>query len=86
MENLRSLADKGIVLDITQWASAYGMKPQDFQRSLEWAHNDTTFIGNLTMLLNANTMQSSGEDNVGAPEKDSSERSDKTEEVSDYVD
>lgn len=85
-ETLRNFADKGIVLDATQWASAYGMKPQAFQRSLECAHNDTTFISNLTMMLNANTMQSSGEDNIGAPKKDSSERSDKTEEVSDYVD
>ncbi len=84
-ETLRNFADKGIVLDATQWASAYGMKPQAFQRSLECAHNDSTFISNLTMMLNVNTMPSSGGD-VGAPKKDSSERSDKTEEVSDYVD
>ena len=84
-ETLRNYADKGIVLDSTQWASAFGMKPQAFQRSLECAHNDTSFIGNLTMLLNANTMKQEEENNVGAPKKDSSERSDKTEEVEDYI-
>ena len=84
-ETLRNYADKGIVLDSTQWASAFGMKPQAFQRSLECAHNDTSFIGNLTMLLNANTMKQDEENAVGAPKKDSSERSDKTEEVEDYV-
>ena len=83
-ETLRNYADKGIVLDSTQWASAFGMKPQAFQRSLECAHNDTSFIGNLTMLLNANTMKQE-ENSVGAPKKDSSERSDKTEEVEDYT-
>ena len=82
-ESLRNYADKGIVLDSTMWASALGMKPQEFQRSLECAHNDTGFLGNLSMMLNANTMNSSGE--VGAPKKDSSERSDKTEEVDDYI-
>lgn len=84
-ETLRNFADKGIVLDSTQWASAFGMKPQAFQRSLECAHNDTSFISNLTMLLNANTMKQDEENAVGAPKKDSSERSDKTEEVEDYT-
>lgn len=84
-ETLRNYADKGIVLDSTQWASAFGMKPQAFQRSLECAHNDASFIGNLTMLLNANTMKQDEENAVGAPKKDSYERSDKTEEVEDYI-
>ena len=82
---LRNFADKGIVLDPTMWASALGMKPQAFQRSLECAHN-SAFVDNLTMLLNANTMKDSGEDSKGgAPEKDTLEKSDKTEEVQDYV-
>ena len=80
---LRNYADKGIVLDATQWASAFGMKPQAFQRSLECAHN-SDFIGNLTLMLNANTM-SSDESKGGAPKKDTSERSDKTEEVEEYT-
>ena len=82
---LKNYADKGIVLDATMWASALGMKPQTFQRSLECAHN-SDFIDNLTLMLNANTMKDSGEGgNVGAPKKDELDKSDKTEEVQDYI-
>ena len=70
------------------WSSALGMKPQDFQRSLECAHN-SNFTENLTMLLNANTMKDSGlgegENGSGAPKKEGLEKSDKTEEVQDYI-
>ena len=81
---LRNYADKGIVLDPTMWASALGMKPQAFQRSMECAHN-SNFIDNLTMLLNANTMKDGGGNLGGAPVKDTLEKSDKTEEVQDYT-
>ena len=83
---LRTYADKGIVLDPTMWASALGMKPQDFQRSLECAHN-SNFVDNLTMLLNVNTMKDGGmgDNEVGAPEKEGLEKSDKTEEVQDDI-
>lgn len=82
---LRNYADKGIVLDSTMWASAFGIKPQAFQRSIECAHN-SDFVDNLTMLLNANTMKNSGEESQsGAPEKDTLDKSDKTEEVQDYI-
>ena len=85
-EALRNYADKGIVLDSTMWASALGMKPQAFQRSLECAHN-SDFIENLTMMLNANTMKDGGAlgGDIGAPEKTGTDKSDKTEEVQDYV-
>lgn len=82
-ETLRNFADKGIVMDATMWASALGVKPQAFQRSLECAHN-SDFIQNLTLMLNANTM-SSDNDKGGAPKKDSSEKSDKTEKVEEYT-
>ena len=83
---LRGLADKGIVLDSTIWASALGISPQAFQRSMECAHN-SDFTENLTVLLNANTMKDGGFDGdkkVGSPEK-GIDKSDKTEEVQDYV-
>lgn len=83
-ESLRNFADKGIVLDSTMWASALGIKPQVFQRSLECAHN-SDFIDNLSMMLNANTMGNNSENEAGRPKKDSSERSDKTEEVDEYI-
>lgn len=76
---LRNYADKGVVLDSTMWASAFGMKPQAFQRSLECAHNDK-FLGNLSMMLNANTMKSSGQEEI-----DTKPQTDKTEEVQDSV-
>lgn len=81
-ETLRNYADKGIVLDSTMWASAMGMKPQDFQRSLECAHN-SEFIDNLTMLLNANTMKDGGAN--GAPQKNNLEKSDNTNATEDYI-
>ena len=84
---LRNYADKGIVLDATMWASALGMKPQAFERSMECAHN-SNFVNNLTTLLNANTMKNGGgieEQLGGAPKKDSLEKSEKTEEIQDVI-
>ena len=85
-ETLRTFADKGVVLDPTIWASAIGIQPQVFQRSMECAHN-SNFIDNLTMMLNVNTMKDGGlgDNKGGAPQKDSLEKSDKTEEVQDYT-
>ena len=54
-DTLFKFADKGIVLNSSAFASAIGMRPQDFERSLMEGHNDPNFIGNLSMLLNANT-------------------------------
>lgn len=74
-KRLREYADKGIVLDETQWASALGIRPQTFHRSLECAHY-SDFTENLTMLLNANTMKNGGDsetDSSGAPKKDNTE-------------
>ena len=82
---LRNYADRGIVMDATMWASALGIKPQSFMRSIESAHN-SSFIDNLTLMLNANTMKNSGIDSEnGAPKKDKLEKSDKSEEVEDYI-
>lgn len=66
-DRLMKLADKGIVLNETAWASAIGMEPQMFSRSLReskasgWAQEFTQ------LLLNANTTaQSEG----GRPRSD----------------
>lgn len=58
-DHLMRLADKGLVLNSSAYASAMGMSPQDFERSLDEAHN-SEFTEKLTMLLNANTMKNSG--------------------------
>lgn len=70
-------ADKGIVLDESEWAGLLDMKPQDFHRSLELAHY-SDFTSNLTMLLNINTTKDgSGESTeVGNQELDDDEVSD----------
>ena len=82
---LRNYADRGIVMDATMWASALGITPQSFMRSIESAHN-SSFIDNLTLMLNANTMKNSGIDSEnGTPKKDKLEKSDKSEEVEDYI-
>ena len=85
---LRTYADKGIVLDSTIWASALGVEPQIFQRSMECAHN-SNFVDNLTMMLNVNTMKDGGlaaeKEKGGAPNKETLEKSDKTEEVQDDI-
>ena len=70
-------ADKGIVLDESEWAGLLDMKPQDFHRSLELSHY-SDFTSNLTMLLNINTTKDgSGESTeVGNQELDDDEVSD----------
>ena len=87
-ETLRMVADKGIVLDPTMWASVMGIQPQVFQRSMECAHN-SNFVDNLTMMLNVNTMKDGGlaksDEKGGAPKKETLEKSDKTEEVQDDI-
>lgn len=57
IDNLLKYADKGLVLNSSAFASAIGMKPQDFERSLREGHNAPNFLENLSMLLNANTMK-----------------------------
>lgn len=54
-ERLTKLADKGIVLNPSAWASAIGMRPQIFERSLEESVY-SGWIGKLsTLMLNTNT-------------------------------
>lgn len=74
IERLIKFADKGIVLNSSSFASAIGMRPQDFDRSLIEGHNDPNFLSNLSMLMNVNTMKDGGVN--GRPK---SERSDLTD-------
>lgn len=53
-DRLLKMADKGLVLNSSAYASALGMRPQDFDASLsEGCYGDLT--KKLTLLLNANT-------------------------------
>lgn len=76
-DRLMKMADKGIVLNSSAFASVMGMKPQDFERSLMEGHVDPNFIPNLSMLLNANTTKDGA--SGGRPTKDVGEITDSGE-------
>lgn len=71
-DRLLKVADKGIVLNSSAYASVLGMRPQDFDRSFEEGHY-SDFTNKLTMLLNANTSKDGG---GGRPRLDDTEISD----------
>ncbi len=68
-DRLMTLADKGVVFNSSVYASAIGMKPQEFDRALMEGHN-SDLTKNLSMLLSIHT-QSSGDDKGGRPIKKS---------------
>ena len=75
-DRLLKMADKGIVLNPSAYASVIGMTPQDFERSLREGHN-SGWLDSLSMMLNANTMKDSGEN--GRPRLDDSSITDSGE-------
>jgi len=84
IDKLLKFADKGLVLNSSAFASAFGMRPQDFERSLMEGHNDPNFISNLSMLLNANTTTDGGENTGGRPEKQNGDLTDSGEDSQMY--
>ena len=82
---INELATVGLTLNSSAWASAYGIKPQDFDRMLEEAHyGDLT--NKLTLLLNKNTMNndgSSSDNSSGRPTSNDNQLNDKGEESRD---
>lgn len=86
LQNIIKMSDKGLTLPSQYWASAMGYEPQNFARALEEAHYGS-MQDNLTLLMNINTSKD-GSDTAsnGRPKSDLLDRSDKSEEVSDYVD
>lgn len=75
-DRLMKMADKGIVLNTSAYASVLGMRPQDFDRSLTEGHAGD-MSAKLSMLLNANTMKDGGEG--GRPRLDDASISDSGE-------
>ena len=69
-DRIFKLADKGIVLNSSAYASVLGMTPQDFERSLTEGHSGG-WLDKLSLLLNANTMKDGGGGN-GRPRSESS--------------
>lgn len=66
-KSLLDLADRGIVLNDTAFASAFGYKPTDFKRMMEETSTDESWTENLSMLMSIHT-QSGGE--AGRPQQD----------------
>ena len=77
MDRLMKMADKGIVLNSSAYASVLGIAPQDFERSLMESHN-SGWLDNLSTLLNANTMKDGGS-GAGRPRTDDSQLTDSGE-------
>ena len=75
-DRLMKMADKGIVLNSSAYASALGMAPQDFDQSLAEGHAGD-MIDKLSLLMNANTMKSGSE--TGRPRVDSTSLTDSGE-------
>lgn len=74
-KQLVQIADKGMVMDESMWASCFGIKPSDFRNSIMMA-NSGGFTQFLTPLMNINTAKS-GE--VGNVTKDNNDLSDNGE-------
>lgn len=76
------LADRGITLSPSAWASAYGIEPMSFDRMIDEAKNGD-FADKLMLLLNTNTSKDGSGEN-GAPKKDSSDLKDSGASSRDY--
>ena len=79
-KQINELANIGLTLNESAWASAYGYAPQEFARMLEEAHYGD-LQDKLTILANLNTMNTTDVGNArasgGRPEKSDNELSDK---------
>ena len=78
-ERLMKLADKGIVLNSSAYASALGMRPQDFEKSLEESIGSNWVKTKLQLLLNTNTTAQTSGKSSGRPTKDDTEISESGE-------
>lgn len=66
-DRICKLADKGLVLNQSMWASAMGIEPQIFERSLEESKYSDWINKFSTLMLNSNT---TGQNSPGRPKKD----------------
>ena len=75
-DRLMKMADRGLVMNSTAYASAIGMSPQDFEQSLTEGHAGE-MIDKLSLLLNTNTTTDGGAS--GRPRTNDSELSESGE-------
>lgn len=81
IDTMFKYADKGIVLDSSAWASAMGMNPVLFERSLV-ASKNTGWTKNLQLLMNANTSKDGG-NSGGRPQLDPVDKSESAQQNDD---
>ena len=81
IDTMFKYADKGIVLDSSAWASAMGMNPVLFERSLA-ASKNTGWTKNLQLLMNANTSKDGG-NSGGRPQLDPVDKSESAQQNDD---
>lgn len=72
-KQITELADRGITLNASAWASAYGYKPHEFEAMMEEAKNGG-MANNLMLLLNSNTSRDGSQ--VGNPVKSETQLTD----------
>lgn len=77
-DRLCKLADRGLVLGPSAWASAVGYEPQQFERLLEEAKYGD-FKDKFMLMLNANTTAQSSDNQGGRPTKETGDLSDSGE-------
>lgn len=77
-DRLCKLADRGLVLGASAWASVTGYEPQHFERLLEEGKY-SDFKEKWQLMLNSNTTSQSSEDQGGRPTKETGELSDSGE-------
>nr|DAM66980.1 MAG TPA: portal protein [Caudoviricetes sp.] len=81
IDTMFKYADKGIVLDSSAWASAMGMNPVLFEKSLV-ASKNTGWTKNLQLLMNANTSKDGG-NSGGRPQLDPVDKSESAQQNDD---
>ena len=77
-DNLNKLADRGLVLNESAWASAIGMHPVSFERSLRESKNSGWLEAYSQLMMNVNVTSQSNK-GAGRPELDVSEKSESAE-------
>lgn len=70
-EKIMKLAENGIILGESAFASAFGYKPTDFHRLLEESASNDSWLNNLRQLLSVHTQSGKGgTGTVGRPQQD----------------
>lgn len=78
-DKLTKMADKGLVMNASQWASAIGVEPQVFERSLAESKYTGWVEEYSQLLMNVNTANTGSAGESGRPKKEDGDLSDSGE-------